>query len=70
MILFFIHFRQYRLAAYRQFVCWMMKGQKLGKGQRVPISSCVLEKIRETFPETDWSQYSGFKFATLEQLFN
>ena len=49
MILFFIHFRQYRLAAYRQFVCWMMKGQKLGKGQRVPISSCVLEKNSRNF---------------------
>ncbi|KAK7499880.1 hypothetical protein BaRGS_00008971 [Batillaria attramentaria] len=61
--------RQYRLAAYRQFVCWMLKGERLGKGKRIPIPSCVIERVRLEFPESDRSKYTGFKYASLEELF-
>ena len=62
--------RQYRLTAYRQFVCWMFRGEKLGKGKRVVIPSCVIRKIRDHFPEPD-GQYTGFKnvIHSLSDLF-
>ena len=43
--------RHYRLAAYRQFVCWMLCGEKLGMGNRVVILSCVVKIVREKFLE-------------------
>ena len=45
--------RSIRFAAYKQFV-WLVY-KKLGKGNRRVISSCVLWKIRETFPEENGS---------------
>jgi hypothetical protein len=35
-----------RLTAYRQFVCWMLRGEKLGKGKRVVIPACVVKCIQ------------------------
>ena len=61
--------RQYRLAAYRQFVGWMLMGERLGKGRRVPIPSCLLDKVRSEFPEDDQARYTGFRYATIEELF-
>ncbi|XP_060567198.1 P2X purinoceptor 7-like [Ruditapes philippinarum] len=61
---------QYRLAAYRQFVSLMMKGEKLGKGNRVVIPSCVTQKIRSEFPSSD-NTYCGFKsiLDSMNELF-
>ena len=39
--------RQSRLTAYRQFVCWMFRGEKLRKEKRVVIPSCVIRKISQ-----------------------
>lgn len=58
----FLFFSQSRLTAYRQFVSWMFRGEKLGKGKRVVIPACVVRKIRLTFPEPD-GQYTGFQTA-------
>ena len=41
--------RQSRLMAYRQFVCWIRKGQQLGKKYRVILPACVVKSIREEF---------------------
>jgi hypothetical protein len=34
--------RQSRLMAYRQFVCWVRKGQPLGKKYRVTLPACIV----------------------------
>ena len=41
--------RSFRYAAYKQFIWWVFKN--LGKGNRRVIPSCVLWKIRNSFPE-------------------
>ena len=41
--------RQSRYMAYRQFVCWVRKGQPLGKKYRVTLPACVVKTIREEF---------------------
>ncbi|XP_071160816.1 P2X purinoceptor 7-like [Mytilus edulis] len=51
-----------RLVAYRQFICWMLKGENLGKGRRVVIPSCVVKDIRDSFPENN-NDYTGFQAA-------
>ena len=43
--------KSYRFAAYKQIIWFVYK--ILGKGNRWVISSCVVWKIRETFPEED-----------------
>lgn len=58
----FYYFRQSRLTAYRQFVCWMLRGDKLGKGNRVVIPACVVNAIRKKFPEPS-EHYIGFRSA-------
>lgn len=47
--------RSLRYAAYKQFIWWIFKS--LGKGNRRVIPSCVIWKIRDTFPECD-GQYT------------
>ena len=59
-------FRQSRLTAYRQFVCWMLKGERLGKGKRVVIPSCVVTAIRNRFPDAS-NIYTGFR-AVLDSI--
>ena len=58
----FFNCRQSRLVAYRQFICWMLRGEKLGKGRRVVIPSCVVKTIRKAFPDPN-HDYTGFKLA-------
>lgn len=50
--------RSYRYAAYKQFVWWVF--QRLGKGNRRVLPSCVIWKIRNSFEEEDgvYSLYS------------
>ncbi|KAK7883963.1 hypothetical protein WMY93_027086 [Mugilogobius chulae] len=50
-------YRQFRHAAYRQYVAW--KHGVLGAGRRVVIPSCVVWKIRDTFPDPTRT-YTGF----------
>ena len=57
---YFFFFRQSRLTAYRQFVCWMWKGERLGKGIRVVIPSYVVLAIRNRFPVPN-NSYTGFR---------
>ena len=52
--------QQSRLMAYRQFVCWVRKGQPLGKKYRVTLPACVVKIIREEFPSPD-GNYEGFR---------
>ena len=57
--------RQSRLMAYRQFVCWVRKGQPLDKKYRVTLPACVVKTIREEFPSPD-GNYEGFKECACE----
>jgi hypothetical protein len=51
--------------AYRQFVCWVGKGQPLGKKYRVTLPTCVVKTIMEEFPSPD-GNYEGFKECPCE----
>lgn len=51
-----------RHAAYRQYV--LFKHGVLGKGNRVVIPSCVVWKVRYTYPSHDGT-YTGFKPSRL-----
>ena len=53
-----LFYRSYRYAAYRQFTWWVHN--RLGRGVRRRIPACVINKIREEFPEPD-GIYVGFK---------
>ncbi|KAM4030100.1 uncharacterized protein ACNLHF_021986 [Anomaloglossus baeobatrachus] len=55
--------RKSRKTSYRSFTAWIHG--PLGRGNRRPISSCVVNKVREAFPDADDS-YMGFK-ATNEK---
>ena len=50
--------KSYRYAPYRQFTWWIHV--KLGRHIRRLIPSCVVNKIRERFPEED-GLYCGYK---------
>ena len=43
--------KSFRFAAYKQFIWFVYK--RLGRGNRRVIPSCVIWKIRESFPEKD-----------------
>ena len=47
-----------RKTLYKKFI--YIKYGHLGKGNRIPIVSCVTKKIRELFPEIDDNKYVGF----------
>ncbi|KAM7301414.1 P2X purinoceptor 7-like [Ixodes scapularis] len=49
---------RHRYTAYRQFTWWVH--HKLGRGNRVPLPSCAVQRIRREFRSTDGS-YVGFK---------
>lgn len=49
--------------AYRQFINWVRRSQPLGKKFRVVIPSCVVTKIRNSFPD-EHGNYEGFHEAS------
>ena len=57
--------KSYRFIAYRQFISWIYGW--LGKDVRKRIPSCVLNKIRQTFPAADdvYVPYSDWQFFTV-----
>ncbi|KAL9972501.1 hypothetical protein ACROYT_G018816 [Oculina patagonica] len=57
--------RNYRYAAYRQYVWWIY--QRLGRKQRRVIPSCVVSAIRREFPEAT-GNYTGFKDPTVTEF--
>jgi hypothetical protein len=57
--------RQSRLMAYRQFVCWVRKGQPLDKKYKVILPVCVVKSIRDEFPSPD-GNYECFKECACE----
>jgi hypothetical protein len=50
----------WRYLAYKQFVLWVNANVALGSGNRVVIPSCVVNKIRENFPDPT-STYTGYR---------
>ena len=57
-----VFYRSYRLAAYRQFIHWTYN--RLGRGVRKALPSCVVSAIRQEFSEED-GIYTGFRIADL-----
>lgn len=55
--------KSYRFIAYRQYIWWQYG--KLGKGVRRRIPTCVLSKIRQTFPAAD-GVYVPFSYGEEE----
>ncbi|XP_070550697.1 P2X purinoceptor 7-like [Ptychodera flava] len=53
--------KQYRLAAYRQFIAWGHSWQRLGQGVRKVVPSCVVTAIRNKYPKGDGEDCIGFK---------
>ena len=48
-----------RHLCYRNFLVFVNKGQPLGKNNRVVLPQCVVEKIRNKYPDPD-GIYTGF----------
>ncbi len=57
------HNRQARHTAYRCFILWQYN--RLGAGVRRVIPSCVVLKIRSTYPDP-FNQYTGFRRDRLD----
>ena len=51
-----------RNAVYRMFT--YMKYGHLGKGNRIPIPPCVIQQIRDEYPEPEGGKYTGFQAAS------
>lgn len=66
-MLFVCSSRQYRLVAYRMVTEWALKGEKLGKGHRRVLPSCVVDLIRTKYPSPN-GQYQGFKESEEAEL--
>ncbi len=60
--------RQYRLVAYRVILEWALKGERLGRGNRAVLPSCVVWAVRNAFPSPT-GEYVGFTPTEIENLF-
>jgi hypothetical protein len=59
--------KSHRFLAYRNFVSWINSGRKLGKSNRVRIPACVVNTIRQRWPDPTGS-YVGFRVSDEEHL--
>jgi len=50
----------WRYLAYKQFISWINAWTTIGKENRIVIPSCVIYKIRQTYPEEN-GVYVGFR---------
>ena len=48
-----------RHLCYRNFVLFINRGQPIGRGNRLVLPRCVIERIRQEYPDPD-GQYRGF----------
>ena len=55
-----VFIRSYRLAAYHQFTNWTYNF--LGKGNRKVVPACVVNAVRQQFPEAD-NVYTGLDWV-------
>ncbi|KAM4530080.1 uncharacterized protein PAE49_022740 [Odontesthes bonariensis] len=60
--------RQYRLVAHRVILEWALKGERLGRGNRAVLPSCVVWAVRNAFPPPT-GEYVGFTPTEIEDLF-
>ncbi|CAI6370991.1 unnamed protein product [Macrosiphum euphorbiae] len=56
--------KMWRYICYKQFTHWINSWNSIGKGNRIVIPSCVVNKIRQKYPEQDGC-YVGYKSCTL-----
>lgn len=59
--------RLWRHLAYRQFCLWINSWNSMRKYQRLVLPSCVVNTIRDLYPE-DNGLYVGFHEATLHEI--
>ncbi|KAE9524465.1 hypothetical protein AGLY_015186 [Aphis glycines] len=57
----------WRYICYKQFTYWINSWNSIGKGNRIVIPSCVVNKIRQKYPEQDGC-YVGYKSCTLGKM--
>ena len=49
-----------RYLLYRNFLLFVKKGEPLGKGKRVVLPNCVIQRVRQQFPASEDERYHGF----------
>ena len=58
--MFFNDFRNYRFAAYRDLFFFVFRANVEKKNYREALPSCLVDKVRVTYPENSIDKYVGF----------